>query len=946
MDVRILGGLEVLRDGTQIDLGPPRQRVLLARLLVNLGETVTTDRLLEDLWAGAVPDTARHALHVYVSKLRAALGPDRDRLTRRGSGYCLSLESDELDATRFVTGVAEGRASLERGDPETARTQLEAALDMWRGPVFADVADEEFVRAEIVRLDENRLVALEQRIAADIELGRHDALVEELRDLTAQYPFRERFWEQLMLALYRCGRQAEALRAFQTARSQLAEELGLEPGPALRHLEDQILAQDPSLDLSDRPSAGAAPSNLPLLRTSFIGRQHELELGGKLLAESRLLTLTGPPGSGKTRTAIRLAADNASDFPHGTFFIPLATINEVDLIATTIARTLGLRETPGEEPLASLEAFLRDRRALLLLDNFEHLLDGAPLINELLDAAPEVKILVSSRSPLGLTGEQEFPLSPLEVPAADESVDPVRVQAYDAVALFVARARGSDPSFELDGTNAHMVADITIRLDGLPLAIELAAARIKLLTPQDLLTRLHQSLVVLTTGPSDAVSRHQTLRDAIAWSYDLLEPDEQTLFRRLGVFRGFTLEAATAVSDLPEATVFDGIDSLLSKSLLYRLVDIGEARFAMLETLKEFSLEQLDAAGEREAAVRRHATYYCDLAEASEPELTAESQHAATQMLTQELANIRAALRYAVDTDDPDLGLLLTGCIWRFWESSGHLTEPIGWLETLLANEKASDVARVKGLTGLAGLAYWQGDYAKALDRYKEVLDIYRALGDRLGEADTLFGMSVSAAWNGDVDAGERLADEARSIFEEIGAKKGVGEVCMAQAFMAHRRGDHAAARPLWEASLAISREVGNHILGVTELTGIAVCAFHEGEIEEAVQIALEALNTATDQENIPITSWLLDFIAAFAVSVVPEEAVRLAGAVESFQEAAGGGMELEPLQIEDARTVASRVLDLELLEQAWGEGRTMTLEQAVDYAREIERLVSNRPSS
>ncbi len=944
MDVRVLGGLEVLRDGVQIDLGPPRQRVLLARLLINPGETVTTDRLLEDLWAGDVPDTARHALHVYVSKLRAALGADRDRLTRRDSGYCISIEPDELDATRFVAQVAEGRASLDRGDPETAHAQLESALRMWRGPVFADIADEAFVRAEAVRLNEVRLVALEQRVAADLELGRHDVLVEELRDLTTRHPFRERFYEQLMLALYRSGRQSEALRVYQTARSQLAEELGIEPGQTLRRLEEQVLAQDPSLDLPHTLEPSVAPNNLPLLRTSFIGRKQELELGSELLAGSRLLTLTGPPGSGKTRMAIRLAADHVGDFLHGTFFVPLAAVTESSLIDATIARTLGIREVPGEEPVEGLKAFLRDRSALLVLDNFEHLLEGASLISELLDAAPGVTIMASSRSPLGLTGEQEFPIKPLAVPDTDRRLELADAQNYDAVALFVTRARGSDPNFELTTSNIAAVVDTTARLDGLPLAIELAAARIRLLSPQDLLDRLDQSLTVLTGGPADASSRHQTLRDAIAWSYDLLQRDEQALFRRLGVFRGFTIEAAAAVTDLSEEVVFDGIDSLLSKSLIYRLVGIGEARFSMLETLRVFALEQLDSAGEREEAIARYATYFCHLAETIEPELTTEAQHAATQVLSQELDNIRHALLHALDADDPDPGLLLTGCIWRFWQSSGHLAEPIRWMEALLASERASDAARAKGLTGLAGLAYWQGDYAKALSRYEEVLDIFRVLGDRHGEAETLYGMSLSATWTGDVDAGERLADEARSAFEEIGAREGIGEVYMAQAFMAHRRGEHAAARPLWEASLAVSREVGNHTLATTQLVGIAICAFHARETEEAVQIAIEALDAATGQQNIPIASWILDFIAAFAVSAAPEEAVRLAGAVDSFRQEAGGGMELEPLEIEDARTVASRVLDPDDLERAWSEGHAMTREQAVDYAREIERLVSSHP--
>ncbi|MCL1692830.1 MAG: tetratricopeptide repeat protein, partial [Actinomycetia bacterium] len=865
MDVRILGGLEVLRDEVQIDLGPPRQRVLLARLLMNPGETVTADRLVEDLWPGDVPDTARHALHVYVSKLRAALGPDRDRLTRRNSGYRFSIEPDELDASRFVQLVAEGRASLDRGDPETAHTQLESALAMWRGPVLADIADEEFVRAEAVRLDEIRLVALEQRIAADLELGHHTALVEELRDLTTKHPLKERFWEQLMLALYRCGRQAEALRVFQAARSQLAEELGIEPGPALRQIEGQILSQDPSLNLLDTPEPMAAPNNLPVLRTNFIGRREDLALGSKLLAGTRLLTLTGPPGSGKTRVAIRLASDHVADFPHGTFFVPLAAVADVNLIETTIARALSLREVPGEEPFEGLKAFLRDRRALLLLDNFEHLLDGASLISELLDAAPGVTVLVSSRSPLGLTGEQEFPIKPLAVPGTDQRPDLVDAQNYDAVALFVTRARSSDPDFELTTSNIAAVVDTVARLDGLPLAIELAAARIRLLSPRDLLDRLDQSLTVLTGGPADASSRHRTLRDAIAWSYDLLERDEQTLFRRLGVFRGFTIEAAAAVTDLTEGAVFDGIDSLLSKNLIYRPVGFGEARFSMLETLRVFALEQLDLAGEQGEVFARYATYFCHLAEKTEPELTTEMQHAATQVLSQELDNIRHALLHALDADDPDPGLLLTGCVWRFWQSSGHLTEPIRWIEALLASDRASDAARAKGLTGLAGLTYWQGDYEKALSRYEEVLDIYQRVGDRHGEAETLFGMSLSATWTDDVDAGERLADEARSVFEEIGAREGIGEVYMAQAFMANRRGEHATALPLWEASLVISRETGNHVLASTELVGIAICAFHGGEVHDAVHIMLEALDEATDQENIPIASWMLAFVAAFA---------------------------------------------------------------------------------
>lgn len=942
MDFRILGRLEVFRDGNPVDLGPPRQRALLARLLISAGEVVTADRLVEDLWPGNVPETARHALHVYVSRLRNALGPDRFRLDRQQSGYRLSVESDELDACRFGRLAADGRAALARGDPDGASTQLRAALSMWRGPVLADIADEVFVREEAVRLDEIRLGALEQRVAADLELGHHTELVEELRDLVTQHPFRERFWEQLMLALYRCGRQTEALRAFQAARRQLAEELGIEPGQALKHLEEQILVQDPGLDLSRTPDPRIVPNNLPLLRTSFIGRQHELELGGELLAKSRLLTLIGPPGSGKTRMAIRLAADHIGDFPHGLFFVPLAAVVDVGLIAATICRTLGLREVPGEESLDGLKAYLQDRQVLLLLDNFEQIVEGAPLIGELIDSATDVKIVVTSRAPLGLSGEQEFPVPPLKVPPVDRLPDLETLSNYDAVALFVARARASDPNFDLDSANAGAVADITAHVDGLPLAIELAAARIKLLSPPELLLRLGHGLAVLTGGPADATRRHRTLRNAIAWSYDLLQSDEQKLFRQLGVFRGFTLEAATAITNLSEADTFDGVDSLLSKSLVYRLVGFGQARFAMLETLREFALEQLDSAGEKDEVAKRHAHYFCHLAETTEPTLTRETQHASIELLSRELNNIRGALRFAFDAADPDLGLLLSGCIWRYWQSSGQLTEGRQWLESLLASEGASNAARAKGLTGLAGLAYWQGDYKDAQARYEEALDLYRAVGDRFGEADTVFGVSLTAAWNGDLDTADRLAGEARSMFEELGARERIGEVHMAQAFSFHLRRHHAAARPYWEAALAISREIGDQHLAVTELIGLAICEFHEGDVREALKIALETVDEATDLENIQLTAWMLDFIAAFAASIAPEGATRLAGAVDSLRQVAGGGMKLEPLDLEDARTAASRLLSPEELDRAWAEGRTMTLDQAVEDAKELERLVSS----
>jgi len=606
-DFRILGELQVLQDGHPVDLGSPRQRALLARLLV-AGAGVTTDRLLEDLWPEDAPEPARHALHVYVSRLRGALGADGARLQRQGSGYRLTVATDELDASRFEGLAGEGRAARTRGDPETASTRLEAALDMWRGPALTEFADEPFAREEAGRLEELRLTALEDRLWADLELGRDGELVDELDGLVSEHPFREAFVEQLMLVLYRSGRQADALRVYQTERATLAEELGIDPGPALRGMEERILRQDPSLGTTSGEAPSSRPDQLPLQRTSFMGRQRELTLGAKLLARTRLLTLTGAPGIGKTRLALRLAADHQSEFPHGSVFVPLAAVSDSRFVIDAIARTLGLRETKDESPLDVVKAHLRERYLLLLLDNFEHVIGAAAQVGELLDVAPDLKILITSRSRLGLSGEQEYPVPSLGLPPLDPALSAETLRSYDAVGLFLTRARATDPGFDLDAGNAAAIAGITLRLDGLPLAIELAAARVRLLPPQELLGRLERSLNLLTGGPADAEERHRTMRDAIAWSYDLLEPEERSLFRRLGVFRGgFTLEAATRVAERPDAEIVEGVDSLLAKSLLYRPVDIGRARFSMLETMREFAVAELASAGEGQEISARHA---------------------------------------------------------------------------------------------------------------------------------------------------------------------------------------------------------------------------------------------------------------------------------------------------------------------------------------------------
>jgi predicted ATPase len=504
-----------------------------------------------------------------------------------------------------------------------------------------------------------RLTVLEDRVEADLAVGRHAGLVAELERLVAEHPFRERLWGQLMVALYRAGRQAEALGAFRRAREVLGEELGLEPSPWLARLQEQILLHDPGLGQPQAAGPVRPAHNLPAQRTSFVGRHRELvDLAG-LLATRRLVTLTGPPGSGKTRLAIEAATRFVEDYPHGVVFVALAELQDPDLVASAIAAALGV-SAPDRPILEALVDHLKPRRLLLVLDNLEHLLRAAPLVTQLLDTAPGLRVLATSRAPLRLSGEQEYGVAGLPVPEAAglASQDPTR---FDALALFADRARAIDPHFTLTVDNAAVAAEVAARVDGLPLAVELAAARLRLFPLGELRRRLERVLPLLTGGPSDRPRRQRTLRDAIAWSEDLLDPSQRALFRRLGIFRGgCTLESAEAVAgDRPVQDVLAGISGLVEASLLQRPAQTGPVRYAMLETIREYALDQLRAGGEEPQIARRHADFYANLAAQAEPELTRAKQAEWLGRLAAEHANLQTVLGWATQTGDTELG-----CCW------------------------------------------------------------------------------------------------------------------------------------------------------------------------------------------------------------------------------------------------------------------------------------------
>jgi predicted ATPase len=599
----VLGPLEAIGDGGAVRLGGPRPRAVLAALLLAGGRHVRVDALVDAVWGDAPPDTAVKTVQKYISYLRAQLGAP-DLIVSRADGY--ELHARDVDRGRFETLL--DRAAAEPA-PELAEAMLTEALDLWRGEPYSDLPDLAAAQAERRRLAERRLSAFEALAEARLALGQHDALVGWLEELVAANPVRERLWALLMRALYRAGRQAEALAAYHRLRGILVEELGAEPTPALRALHERILRQE-----DEPPRVPARRANLPLRLTSFVGRAAELTSLAGLLAGHRLVTLTGPAGSGKTRLAVELLA--GTDEEAG--LVELAGVTDPDRVVAAVAGALRLGERPGRRTDDVVADNLAGKRMLLVFDNCEHLLDStAALVSRLLRGAPRVRVLATSRQPLGVAGEVVLDVPPLAVPATD---DPTDVAASDAVRLLAERARAADGRFALTAANAAAVARVARRLDGMPLALELAAARLRVFDAQRLADLLDDRFRVLVSTLRTAPARHQTLRAAVAWSYDLLTAEEQALFRALSVFEGgFTLEAAERVGDA--VTV---LPSLVERSL----VVVDGSRYRMLETLREYGRAQLDPA-EAELAHRAHLHHHLDLAERAVDELRLRASRAA-----------------------------------------------------------------------------------------------------------------------------------------------------------------------------------------------------------------------------------------------------------------------------------------------------------------------------
>ena len=891
MEFRLLGPLEVVADdGTVVPLRGLKLRALTALLALHAGHVISSDRLIDSLYGDELPQQAGNALHLLVSKVRRALreaGGDGVVATRP-PGYVLAVEPDQVDALRFVRMVAEGRAHLEQGAAEEAAALLGQALRMWRGDALADFAYEDFATAERGRLEEVRRSAIEDRIEADLVLGRHADCIDELQVLVVAHPFRERLWGMLMLALYRAGRQADALRAFQEARRRLGEELGIDPGSELRALEAAILVQDPALDVA-RPSSPAAPAavmgNLPRPLTSCIGRDGDMAALGEILEGARLVTLTGPGGAGKTRLAVETGLRFGTRFEAGAWMVDLSGVLDGDGVVPALRGSLGLEGAPATAPpaqgeVAQLAGALGDRGMLVVLDNCEHLVARvAGVAEDLLFRCPRLTLLCTSREAFGVPGEMLYAVPPLT--------------AEVAARLFVERALAGVPKLVLDEAAMVAVDDICARLDGLPLAIELAASRARAFDVTQIAARLGDRFRLLSAGPRTAVPRQRTLRAVVDWSYDLLDPAERLVFERLSVFAGgATLEAAEAVC------AGDGVSGTEVAEILARLVDKSlvtvdrratPSRFTMLQTLSDYGRERLAESGRTDAARRRLAAWAVDLARRAERPPGGTAPPLPLRVVADEADNVDAVLAWALD-HDPAVAFEVGARLGWFWLATGRLDS--GWrvLTRSLAERPVVDEAlRARGLAWAGYLGSFVGDSA-ASARLEEAIAHARQLGDPLtlglvlgvrgalfawagrprdaepllaesaacqraagsvwGEAIVSILQGTAAMTDGRFDEAEALLRHSSEGLRATGDDWDLGMVLHQRAELAHRRGRPDDAAAAVEEIRASGSTISNRYYAATTFAHLTFARLAQGRIDEAARAGDDAVAAAGQQSH------------------------------------------------------------------------------------------------
>lgn len=845
-------------------LGGPKKRGLLALLLLHANETVSTERLIDALWGDAPPQSARSIVQSYVSQLRkqlqcGAISEDSTILQTRPAGYLLKVGSGELDVDDFLQLAEDGRTALRAGSLDQASSKLAAAMSLMNGSPLADLATEPFAQSHIARLEELAVATLEDRIETDLALGRHSHVIARLDLAIADHPLRERLRELMMLALYRTGRQAEALNVFRETRVRLVDELGIEPGRALQDLQARILAEDPTL-LGERKDP-ETPGNLGVPLTTFVGREKELHELRELTEKERLITLNGIGGVGKSRLAIELATSRKDAFQDGVWIIQLAPLTDESLISQSVAAALNIREQPDQEMLHTLLDFIRNREILLILDNCEHLIRGCALFAETaLSHAPSLRIIATSRESLGITGEIQWRVPSLSLPDLHSSSSLRQARSSEAIELFHQRAREVNNRFSLTEDNWPTVARICERLDGIPLAIELAAGLCKALSAEEISDRLVDRFSLLTGGSRTALPRQQTLIATMDWSYDLLPEDERRILRQLSVFSGgFSLEAAEAVvgEDAEPLEVLRGIVNLVSKSLIVQEQEGPNTRYDILETVRQYAAQRLLESGESANARNRHLDYFLDRAEAAEPHLHAGSQETVVTSLELEHDNYRAALDWSIDRI-PAKAIRLAAALWYFWDLHGHLIEGRRWLKTALAAHPGSLTSwQGRALMGAGSLERAQGNLEEARRLLEQALNVYRELRDEVGTARALDELGSIAYLKCDFQMGESLCGQSLALYRKHHDLEGVASSLFSMGHWATTRGQFEDSDSLLNECLTLCKSLGFVQGQGAALASIARLRLHLGDAEMASRLASQALEYSTRIRD----DWNIGFI-------------------------------------------------------------------------------------
>jgi predicted ATPase/DNA-binding SARP family transcriptional activator len=885
MRVRLFGELEAEHAGGPVPVRGAKQRALLALLALRPGQPVSADKLIDVLWGDGLAAHPANALQAQIGQLRRTLGPASVITTE--AGYALDAGPGDVDVVRFEHLVAQGRRLAEAGQAAQASAALGEALGLRRGDPLADFTYTGFFDADRARLDELTLVAIETRAGADLALGRHGELAAELDAWCRANPLRERLWELLILALYQSGRQAEALAAYTGIRDRLAGELGIDPGPALRQLQTQILAQDPALapaSAAARPASARAAGppkaagNLRERLSSFVGRDAELDQLREALRASRLVTLTGPGGAGKTRLAVEAAAALRNEYRDGAWLVELASVAEAGEVAPAVASALEVSALAGPPPAGSTTQLivrqLTGRSLVIVLDNCEHVIgEAAALADALVGAVPGLRLIATSREPLGIPGEVLVPVGGLAPPAAVE--------------LFADRARAVRPGFLADGPAGDVVEDICRRLDGLPLAVELAAARLRALPLATLAERLGDRFRLLTGGARTALPRQQTLRAVVDWSYDLLFEDERRLFARLAVFTGgcglAAAEAVCADEQVPAGEVLDALSRLVDKSLVTASDTGTDARFGQLQTLWQYGRERLGESGEGDATRARHGAYYRQMAEEAHQGLRGPTGPMWRDRLVAEAGNLKAALDWYIATGDAGAALsLVSGMAW-VWFINADFTEGARWLGDALAaggqrhpeveatarlwhgycvgmsTSPAAGVIECEAAVAALRIGDDQGRLAEALVVCATVLGFAHQLErslQTLGEARDLLEPArhgwllavhdLIVAWNllslGRLEEAEPFARSSLARFDAAGELLVVVSPLNALASIAEARGDLETASAAYEALVERCRVTGQPIQMPFSLVALAALRARQGDDAAADGLYSEAI--------------------------------------------------------------------------------------------------------